>query len=224
MERRLRLHRGARSASRSGTIRATVLIETLPGAFQMDEILWELREHSYGLNAGPLGLHLLDDQVLPRAAGVRAPRPQRREDDRAVHARVHRAAGADVPQARRVRDGRHGGADPVAQGPGGQRAGDRGGRARTSGARPQAGFDGTWVAHPDVVEVAREQFDAVLGDRPNQIDQQRPDVSVDAGAAARRGLARPARSPRRACATTSRSASSTSRSGSAGAARRGSTT
>jgi malate synthase len=42
------------------------------------------------------------------------------------------------------------------------------------------GFDGTWVAHPDLVGVAREQFDAVLGDRPNQLERQRPDVSVEA--------------------------------------------
>ena len=45
----------------------------------------------------------------------------------------------------------------------------------------EAGFDGTWVAHPDVVEAAREEFDEVLGDRPNQIDRQRPDVDVTAG-------------------------------------------
>jgi malate synthase len=44
----------------------------------------------------------------------------------------------------------------------------------------EAGFDGTWVAHPDVVPVATEEFDKVLGDRPNQIDKQRPDVSVTA--------------------------------------------
>ena len=44
----------------------------------------------------------------------------------------------------------------------------------------KAGFDGTWVAHPDVVDVALEAFDAVLGDKPNQIDKQRPDVDVTA--------------------------------------------
>ena len=58
------------------------------------------------------------------------------------------------------------------------------------------GFDGTWVAHPDLVPVATEEFDAVLGERPNQIERQRPDVSVDAGAAARRRRTRRARSPR----------------------------
>ena len=80
-----------------GTIRATVLIETLPAAFEMEEILYELREHSCGAQRRPLGLHLLDDQDLPRAARVRAARPQRREDDGAVHARLHRAAGQDLP-------------------------------------------------------------------------------------------------------------------------------
>ena len=74
----------------------------------------------------PLGLHLLDDQVLPGPRGLRAPRPQRREDDRAVHEGLHGAAGQDLPPPRRVRDGRHGGADPLAQGRGGQRARDRG--------------------------------------------------------------------------------------------------
>ena len=88
----------------------------------------------------------------------------------------------------------------------------------------EMGFDGTWVAHPDVVEVATEAFDAVLGDKPNQIDRRRDDVQVGRRAAARRRLHARATSPRRACATTSTSASSTSRTGSAGAAPPGSTT
>ena len=87
-----------------------------------------------------------------------------------------------------------------------------------------AGFDGTWVAHPDVVGAAKAAFDAVLGERPNQIERQRDDVAVDAGAAARRRARRRARSPRRGCAATSTSASSTSPSGSAAAAPPGSTT
>ena len=52
-----------------GTIRVTVLIETILAAFEMDEILYELRDHITGLNAGPLGLHLLDDQEVPRRPG-----------------------------------------------------------------------------------------------------------------------------------------------------------
>ena len=58
------------------------------------------------------------------------------------------------------------------------------------------GFDGSWVAHPDLVPVCQEIFDRVLGDQPNQLDKQRPDVSVDAAAPARRGRAPAARSPR----------------------------
>ena len=86
------------------------------------------------------------------------------------------------------------------------------------------GFDGTWVAHPDVVGVATAAFDAVLGERPNQIERPREDVVPDAAALVDLGADARARSPRRACATTSASASSTSPSGSAAAARSASTT
>ena len=135
-----------------------------------------------------LGLHLLDDQVLPRAAGVRAPRPRRREDDGAVHARLHGAAREDVPRARRVRDGRDGGADPVAQGPGGEREGDRGGAGRQA-----ARGRGRLRRHVGRASRRRRRRDrrsstSVLGDEPNQIGRQRPDVSVVGGGAARRGL------------------------------------
>ena len=119
-----------------GTIRATVLIETLPAAFQMDEILYELRDHSYGLNAGRWDYIFSMIKCFRDRPGVRAARPHGREDDRAVHARLHRAARPDLPQARRVRDGRHGGADPLAQGQGGQRGGARRRQGR-QGARGQ---------------------------------------------------------------------------------------
>ena len=78
----------------------------------------------------PLGLHLLDDQVLPGRSGVRAAGPHRRHDDRAVHARLHRAARGHLPPAGRVRDGRHVRADPVPHGRGGQPARGRGGPGR----------------------------------------------------------------------------------------------
>ena len=82
----------------------------------------------------PLGLHLLGDQALPHAAGVRHAGPQAGHDDRAVHARLHRAAREDLPPARRPCDGRHGGADPQPHRRGGQR--DRLRRpARGQGAR-----------------------------------------------------------------------------------------
>ena len=95
-----------------GSIRATVLIETILAAFEMDEILWELREHSAGLNAGRWDYMFSVIKKLPRPARVRPARPQRGDDDRAVHARLHRAARQDLPPARRPRDGRDGGVHP----------------------------------------------------------------------------------------------------------------
>ena len=85
VERRLRLRRGRARDLPHGAIRATVLIETLPAAFQMDEILYELREHSYGLNAGRWDYIFSMIKCFRDRPGVRAPRPQRREDDGAVH-------------------------------------------------------------------------------------------------------------------------------------------
>ena len=72
------------------------------------------------------------------------------------------------------------------------------------------GFDGTWVAHPDLVPVAMEAFDAVLGDRPNQIDRKRDDVDVDGRRHPRRRRHAGRRDRGRGCATTSPSGSSTS--------------
>ena len=95
--------------------------------------------------------------------------------------------------------------------------------ARTRSARPSAGFDGTWVAHPDVVGVAREAFDAVLGDRPNQIDRRRDDVDVTA-AQLLDAAATPGEITEAGLRNDVASASSTSRSGSAAAAPRASTT
>ena len=126
-----------RSAWTAGTIRATVLIETLPAAFQMDEILHALRAARDGAERRALGLHLLDHQALPHAPRVRAPGPLGRDHDRSLHAGLHRVAGGDVPPARRARDGRDGGGHTLAarrggertrlrRGPGGQ--GTRGGR------------------------------------------------------------------------------------------------
>jgi malate synthase len=162
-----------------GTLRATVLIETLPAAFQMDEILYELREHSLGLNAGRWDyifsmIKCFRDRpefVLPDRNDVKMTVPFMRAYSellvKTCHARGAFAMGgmaALIPSRK----------DPEAN----ERAIDavREDKQREA----QAGFDGTWVAHPDVVPVATEQFDAVLGDRPNQIDKQRPDVSVGA--------------------------------------------
>jgi malate synthase len=162
-----------------GTIRATVLIETAPAAFQMTEILYELREHSYGLNAGRWDymfsmIKCFRDEpefVLPDRNDVKMTVPFMRAYTellvRTCHARGTFAMGgmaALIPSRR----------DPEAN----ERALDavRADKRREAG----DGFDGTWVAHPDVVEAAVAEFDEVLGERPNQIARRRDDVSVTA--------------------------------------------
>ena len=154
-----------------------MLIETILAAFEMDEILYELREHAAGLNAGRWD-YLFSSS---RSSAARRPRscPDRAQLTMtvAVHARLHRAAGRDLPPPRRPRDRRHGGVHPDPARRGGQRdalAKVREDKERESG----DGFDGTWVAHPDLVPVATEIFDGVLGDRPNQKERLREDVAV----------------------------------------------
>jgi malate synthase len=162
-----------------GTIRATVLIETILAAFEMEEILYELREHSSGLNAGRWDYIFSvikkfrgrDDFVLPDRAQVTMAVPFMRAYTellvRTCHRRGAHAIGgmaAFIPSRRdpevnevalaRVREDKD------------REAGD--------------GFDGTWVAHPDLVHVAMAEFDLVLGERPNQLERLREDVSVAA--------------------------------------------
>ena len=152
----------------------------------------------------PLGLHVQRDQEVPHPGrGLPAARPQRGDDDRAVHARVHRAAGADLPPARRARDRRHGRVHPQPARPA------RSTRSRWTKVRDDKtreagdGFDGSWVAHPDLVPVCREVFDGVLGDRPNQLDRLRDDVAVTA-ADLLDVRPRPGGTPRPGCATRQR--------------------
>jgi malate synthase len=162
-----------------GTLRATVLIETLPAAFQMEEILYELREHSLGLNAGRWDyifsmIKCFRDRpefVLPDRDDVKMTVPFMHAYSellvKTCHARGAFAMGgmaALIPSR----------TDPEAN----ERAiaAVRADKLREA----EAGFDGTWVAHPDVVPVATAEFDRVLGQRPNQLEQQRPDVSVGA--------------------------------------------
>jgi len=163
----------------TGALRATVLIETLPAAFQMEEILYELREHSLGLNAGRWDyifsmIKCFRDRpqfVLPDRDDVKMTVPFMRAYSellvKTCHARGAFAMGgmaALIPSRK----------DPDAN--------DRAIVAvrEDKQREAEAGFDGTWVAHPDVVPVATDEFDRVLGERPNQIDKQRPDVSVGA--------------------------------------------
>jgi malate synthase len=161
----------------TGTIRATVLIETLPAAFQMDEILYELREHSYGLNAGrwdyifSMIKSFRDDPefVLPDRTAVTMTVPFMRAYTellvKTCHARGAFAMGgmAALIPSRKDAEANERAIQAV-----------REDKKREA----EAGFDGTWVAHPDVVQVATDAFDAVLGDKPNQIDRQRPEVDV----------------------------------------------
>ncbi len=161
-----------------GTVKATVLIETVLAAFEMDEILWELREHSSGLNAGRWDyifsvikkFRNLPGFVLPDRAQVTMTVPFMRAYTellvKTCHRRRAHAIGgmaAFVPNRR----------DPEVT----ERAVAkvREDKRREAG----EGCDGTWVAHPDLVPVAQEVFDAVLGDSPNQLDRQRPDVETD---------------------------------------------
>src|SRR4051794_6095805 len=162
-----------------GTIKATVLIETFPAAFEMEEILYELRDHSAGLNAGRWdyifsvikSFRERPEFVLPDRVKVTMTVPFMRAYTellvRTCHRRGAHAMGgmaALIPSRR----------DPEAN----ERAldGVRADKQREAG----DGFDGTWVAHPDLVPTATEEFDAVLGERPNQVERLREDVDVGA--------------------------------------------
>jgi malate synthase len=160
-----------------GSIRATVLIETITAAFEMDEILYELKDHICGLNAGRWDyifsvakrFHTDPAFVLPDRSLVTMTTPFMRAYTellvKTCHRRGAHAIGgmaAFIPNRRKpevteralakVAEDKH------------REAGD--------------GFDGTWVAHPDLVPTALAEFDAVLGQAPNQLDRQRPEVAV----------------------------------------------
>ena len=192
-----------------GSIRATVLIETITAAFEMDEILYELRDHICGLNAGRWDyifsvakrFHADPAFVLPDRSPVTM--------TVAVHAGLHRAAGQDLPPPRRPRHRRHGGVHPQPPQARGHRGGPGQGRPRTSAARPATASTAPGWPTPIWWPTARAEFDAVLGDRPNQLERQRPEVEV--GAADLLDVHRPAGRdhPGRPATPTSRSASAT---------------
>jgi len=163
-----------------GTIRATVLIETIQAAFEMDEILYELRDHCAGLNAGRWD-YIFSIIKTFRARGRRFVLPDRKEITMTVpfmrsytellvatcHRRGAYAIGgmsAFIPNRR----------DPAVT--------ERALEQVAADKRREAGdgFDGTWVAHPDLIPTARAEFDAVLGDRPNQLHRTRDEVQVTA--------------------------------------------
>ena len=163
-----------------GTIRATVLIETIAAAFEMDEILYELREHSAGLNAGRWD-YLFSiikkfrtrgrEFVLPERNAVTMTAPFMRAYTELLVQTCHkRGAHAMGGMAAFIPSRRDPEVNAVAL------AKVRDDKTREAG----DGFDGSWVAHPDLVPVCQEVFDGVLGTRPNQLSKQRPDVSVTA--------------------------------------------
>lgn len=160
-----------------GTIRATVLIETFPAAFEMEEFLYELKDHCAGLNAGRWDFMFSviknyrtrgKDFVLPDRNSVPMTVPFMRAYTellvRTCHKRGAHAIGgmaAFIPST-----------DPAIN--------------ETAFAKVKAdkareahdGFDGSWVAHPGMVEICREEFTKILGNKPNQKDKLREDVRV----------------------------------------------
>ncbi|MFP5281827.1 MAG: malate synthase A, partial [Actinomycetes bacterium] len=163
-----------------GTIRATVLIETIPAAFEMEEILYELREHASGLNAGrwdylfSIIKYFRDagpDFVLVDRSDITMTAPFMRAYTELLVKTCHRRGAfamggmaAFIP-SRKDAEINAAALEKV-----------RADKTREAG----DGFDGSWVAHPDLVPVCREVFDEVLGDRPNQVDKRREDVTVTA--------------------------------------------
>jgi malate synthase len=163
-----------------GSIRATVLIETIWAAFEMDEILYELREHAAGLNAGRWDYIFSiikafagrPSLVLPDRAQVTMAVPFMRAYTQLLVKTCHRRGAhamggmsAFIPNRR----------EPEVTANALAKVTEDKEREATDG------FDGTWVAHPDLVPVAMGVFDRALGEHPNQKYRQRQDVSVDAG-------------------------------------------
>jgi len=162
-----------------GTIRATVLIETYPAAFEMEEILYELREHSAGLNAGRWDYMFSviknfrtrgRDYLLPDRNSVTMTVPfMRAYTELLVHTCHSRGAHAIGGMAAFIPS-----RDPAVNTEAFAKV--RADKTREAG----DGFDGSWVAHPGMVDLCREVFDGVLGTKPNQVDRLRDDVSVTA--------------------------------------------
>ena len=163
-----------------GTIRATVLIETIQAVFEMEEILYELRDHCAGLNAGRWD-YIFSIIKTFRTRGSRFVFPDRKQITMTVpimraytellvstcHRRGAYAVGgmsAFIPNRR----------DPEVT--------RRALEAVAADKKREAtdGFDGTWVAHPDLIPTAQAEFDQVLGDKPNQLHRTRDDVQVTA--------------------------------------------
>ena len=160
-----------------GTIKATVLIETLPAAFEMDEILYELREHSAGLNAGRWDYIFSaikcfperPEMILPDRSAVTMTVPFMRAYTELLVAICHRRGAhamggmAALIPSRQDEEANASALDGV-----------RADKER----EVSQGYDGTWVAHPDLVPVARQVFEQGLNGSPNQVGRRRNDVEI----------------------------------------------
>jgi malate synthase len=163
-----------------GTIRATVLIETIAAAFEMDEILYELRDHCAGLNAGRWDyiFSIIKNYrgrgqwyVLPDRASITMTVPFMRAYTELLVATAHkRGAHAIGGMSAFIPNSRNPEVTAAAL-------------TKVSADKKREagdGFDGTWVAHPGLIATARAEFDAVLGEKPNQLERLRDDVQVTA--------------------------------------------
>ncbi|MEN8239489.1 MAG: malate synthase A [Actinomycetota bacterium] len=162
-----------------GTIKATVLIETIPAAFEMDEILYELRDHSGGLNAGRWDyifsvikkFRKREGFALPDRAQISMTAPFMRAYTELLVKTCHkRGAHAMGGMAAFIPSRRDEKINAIAF----TKVTEDKTREATDGC------DGTWVAHPDLVPLVTDIFDGILSEAPNQLSKQRPDVSVAA--------------------------------------------
>jgi malate synthase len=160
-----------------GTVRATVLIETILAAYQMDEILYELRDHAAGLNAGRWdylfsiikNFNDRPDFLLPDRSQLSMTIPFMRAYTELLVKTCHRrGAHAIGGMAAFIPSRRDPQVNEIAL------AKVREDKAREA----HAGYDGAWVAHPDLVPIVEEVFGGVLKDRPHQKDRQRDDVEI----------------------------------------------
>jgi len=160
-----------------GTIKATVLIETILAAFEMEEILYELREHSAGLNAGRwdyifscIKKFKLDHEFcLADRAKVTMTAPFMRSYALLLLKTCHKRGAPAI--------GGMSALIPIKNDPARNEVAMAG---IIADKRRDAtdGYDGGWVAHPGLVEASMKEFVEVLGDRPNQFDKQKPEVNV----------------------------------------------
>ncbi len=155
-----------------GTIKATVLIETILAAFEMEEILYELRDHSAGLNAGRWDyifscikkFKVDKDFAWPDRAKVTMTAPFMRAYALLLLKTCHKRGAPAI--------GGMSALIPIKNDPDKNAIAMEGHHQPTSCRDATDGYDGGWVAHPGLVEPAMEEFVTVLGDKPNQLEKR----------------------------------------------------